>query len=187
MKSIERFIEGQAFTRWYDSPPRPPQPPPPPRKHARPATHRKTEKERQLVDGIGGEGDGRGAESYDHKKAWSSINHSIISCRCAKSYQRNVFPVRCTYVLRNIHAFPNVVEPFQIFQDMKNISTIFLSMHTVQKRFSDFPVPQPGCRQPFFTECASWIFFCVQLHKVAADTTKTYLLRAGKEIRLIVA
>jgi hypothetical protein len=29
----------------------------------------------------GGEGwGGRGAESYDRKKAWSSINHSILSC-----------------------------------------------------------------------------------------------------------
>jgi hypothetical protein len=26
--------------------------------------------------GIGG---GRGAESYDHKKAWPSVNHSILS------------------------------------------------------------------------------------------------------------
>jgi hypothetical protein len=27
----------------------------------------------------GGEGSGRGAESYDCKKSWSSINHSIMS------------------------------------------------------------------------------------------------------------
>ncbi len=39
------------------------------------------EKERQVVDGRGG-GQGRGwAESYDHKKAWSSMNHSIFSVR----------------------------------------------------------------------------------------------------------
>jgi hypothetical protein len=41
---------------------------------------RKTEKERQLAEGrrwvAGG---GRGAESHDCKKAWSSINHSILS------------------------------------------------------------------------------------------------------------
>ncbi len=34
----------------------------------------KTEKEWQVADGRGG-----GAESYDRKKAWSSINHSILS------------------------------------------------------------------------------------------------------------
>jgi hypothetical protein len=41
------------------------------------ATHRKTKEERQPADGIGGEWVGRGAESYDLKKAWPSINHSI--------------------------------------------------------------------------------------------------------------
>ncbi len=61
MKSIERFIEVQAFTQWYDSPPRPPNPPTP-------------EKKSQLLTGEGDRG-GRGAESYDRKKAWSSINH----------------------------------------------------------------------------------------------------------------
>jgi len=40
---------------------------------------RKTEKERQLADGRGWEGGGRGAESYDRNKAWSSINHTILS------------------------------------------------------------------------------------------------------------
>ncbi len=34
------------------------------------------EKERQLADGIGGRG-GRGAESHDRKKAWSSIYQSM--------------------------------------------------------------------------------------------------------------
>jgi hypothetical protein len=39
--------------------------------------NKKTEKERELMTGEG-RGGGRGAESYDHKKARSSINHSII-------------------------------------------------------------------------------------------------------------
>ncbi len=51
-------------------------PPQPARKKSRPATHRKTEEESQLDGGEGGE---RGAESYDRRKAWSSINHSILS------------------------------------------------------------------------------------------------------------
>jgi hypothetical protein len=38
------------------------------------------EKERQLADRMGGgEEGGRGAESYDGEKVWSSINHSILS------------------------------------------------------------------------------------------------------------
>jgi hypothetical protein len=38
----------------------------------------KTEIERH-GDGREEEGGGRGAESYDRKKAWSSMNHSILS------------------------------------------------------------------------------------------------------------
>jgi hypothetical protein len=38
----------------------------------------KTEKERQLAEGREGEGGGRGAESNDRKKAWSSINYFIL-------------------------------------------------------------------------------------------------------------
>jgi hypothetical protein len=47
---------------------------------ARSATHRKAEKERQLADGRWeGKGDERGAKLYELKKAWSSINYSILS------------------------------------------------------------------------------------------------------------
>jgi hypothetical protein len=48
LESIERFVEGQAFLRSYELAPRPPPPP--------------------LSSEEGG-GDGRGAESYDRKKA----------------------------------------------------------------------------------------------------------------------
>ncbi len=41
------------------------------------ATHRKTEKEKHLVDGRWG-GGGGGAKSYDSEKIWSSINYSIL-------------------------------------------------------------------------------------------------------------
>ncbi len=67
-ESFERFIGG-------DSAPRPPLPPLPLVSWT--ATHRKTEKERQLADGR--EDEGGGAESFDRKKAWPSINHSILS------------------------------------------------------------------------------------------------------------
>ncbi len=52
----------------------PPPSPPPPRQYARPATHRKTEKEKRLADDGGRERGGRGAKSFDRKKAWPSIN-----------------------------------------------------------------------------------------------------------------
>jgi hypothetical protein len=39
-------------------------------------TDRKSEKERQLA---GGRGWGRGAESYNRKKTWPSVNHLILS------------------------------------------------------------------------------------------------------------
>jgi hypothetical protein len=43
-------------------------------------TERLRKEERQLADGRGGGGrGGRGAESYDRKKAWSFKNHSILS------------------------------------------------------------------------------------------------------------
>jgi hypothetical protein len=52
-------------------------PPAPPLLSAtRLADHRKTEKERQVAAGL--EGGGGGAETYDRKKAWSSINRSTL-------------------------------------------------------------------------------------------------------------
>ncbi len=50
-------------------------PHPPFRQQPRPETHRKTEKERQVVPDNGG--GGQGAKSYDRIKAWPSMNHSI--------------------------------------------------------------------------------------------------------------
>jgi hypothetical protein len=47
-------------------------------RQARPATDRKTEKERQVTGGKGA-GGGRGAESYERNKAWPSINHSWLA------------------------------------------------------------------------------------------------------------
>ncbi len=70
-EKTEQYIEDQAFLRSYDSVPRPPPP------HPRPTTHWKSENERG--NHADGKGEGRGAKSYDRKKAWSSINHSILS------------------------------------------------------------------------------------------------------------
>jgi hypothetical protein len=55
-ESIECFIEGRAFPRSYDLAPRPPLPPSLSHQQAGPATHRTSEKERQVADGGGGKG-----------------------------------------------------------------------------------------------------------------------------------
>ncbi len=56
-----------------------PHPSPLSRHLAQPATYRKTEKKRtQVADGKGGGGWAK-SESYDYKKAWSFIIHTIFS------------------------------------------------------------------------------------------------------------
>jgi hypothetical protein len=57
----------------------------------------------ELTDGRGGEGEkGReGAKSYDSEKAWSSINHSILSGSNAfleHGLCKDVFECRCFFV-----------------------------------------------------------------------------------------
>jgi hypothetical protein len=72
-KGMIYCIEDKAFSRSYALAPHTiPSPP-------LPTVSWKTEEDRQLADGRGGKGGGRGAESYVHKKAWSNINHSILS------------------------------------------------------------------------------------------------------------
>jgi hypothetical protein len=79
-ESIEWLIAGKGFSRSYDLAPRPTPSPPPLTSISSTcdAIHRKTEKERQLADGRRREGGRRGAESYDRKKAWSSVNNSTL-------------------------------------------------------------------------------------------------------------
>jgi hypothetical protein len=67
------IYRGPSFLRSYDSAPRPPLP-----LYPRAATHRKMKKRDMLLTGEG-EGGGCGAESYDDRKAWTSINNSILS------------------------------------------------------------------------------------------------------------
>ncbi len=64
------------------------------RQKARPATHRKTEKERQLVDGRDVWGDGGGAQSFYSEKAWSFRNHSILSGRSTQPVRAYI--LQCT-------------------------------------------------------------------------------------------
>jgi hypothetical protein len=72
-ESIESFIEGPAFSQSYGLVPRPLTSP----LHVRKLYHRLRKRD-NLLTGRGGWG-GRGAESFDRKKTWSSINHSILS------------------------------------------------------------------------------------------------------------
>jgi hypothetical protein len=51
----------------------------PPVSIARPATHRKTEKERQLAGRRSGGWEREGAKSCDGEKVWSSVVFSILS------------------------------------------------------------------------------------------------------------
>jgi hypothetical protein len=54
------------------------------------------EKKRQLGLADGREADGMvvGAKSYDSEKAWSSINHSILSGQCSTQLRICSFPGR---------------------------------------------------------------------------------------------
>jgi hypothetical protein len=71
-------VQGQAFFRSYDSAPRPPQTPSPDSELDRQHTGR-LRKRGSLLTGEEEAGGGCGAESYDGKKAWPSINYSIVS------------------------------------------------------------------------------------------------------------
>ncbi len=78
-ESIECFLDGQAFSRSYGLALRPPPPPDPPllvRKLHRPHTGRLTKRDKFLNGGV------RGAETYDRKKAWSSINRILLFVLC---------------------------------------------------------------------------------------------------------
>ncbi len=70
-KSIERFIESQAFLRSFNSAPCPPLP-----LSVSKLDRRHIGRLRKRVNLLTG---GSGAPSYDCKKAWLSINHSILS------------------------------------------------------------------------------------------------------------
>jgi hypothetical protein len=85
-----------AFLRSYDSAPRPPPPPTPVSRLDRRHTGRLRKRD-NLLGGEGGWGGGHGAESHDRKKAWYSINYSILSVSrgtwsCA--YHAEIWPQR---------------------------------------------------------------------------------------------
>jgi hypothetical protein len=73
-------VEGQVFKWPYDSVLAQPFPPSPVSKLDRRHTGRLRKRDNLLTREI--KGVGRGADSCDRKKAWSSINHSILSVLC---------------------------------------------------------------------------------------------------------
>jgi hypothetical protein len=68
-ESNEGFIEDQAFSRSYDLARPPPSS----------ADSKLDRRHTTICRRETGEGEG-GAKSYDGEKAWSSINHSLLSC-----------------------------------------------------------------------------------------------------------
>jgi hypothetical protein len=77
-ESIQCFMEGQASSQSYDLAPRSPSPPRPPVSKLHRRHKGRLRKRDNLLTGDVGEGGGRGAESYDRKKAWFFVNHSIL-------------------------------------------------------------------------------------------------------------
>ncbi len=77
-ESIVWVIEGQAFSQSYNLAPRP-LPLSPPLPSVSSTSDSQESQCAQCSQEREGEGGGRGAESYDRKKDWSPINHSILS------------------------------------------------------------------------------------------------------------
>jgi hypothetical protein len=91
-------MEGQAFLRSYDSAPRPPYAPSPVSKLDWRDTGR-LRKRAQLADWRGGgEGGGRGAKSYDSRKARPSINPSTLSDQTSPLFYEHSFLPRSLYL-----------------------------------------------------------------------------------------
>jgi hypothetical protein len=112
-ESIEWFIEGKAFSRSYDSAPRPP---PLPSVSSTGDTQKYLERETTCWRERGGEGDGRVADSYGRKKARSSINHWILS---AGDPLRILFiPIHC---LKKTRKFP-IYRDCSAMQVLKNLT-----------------------------------------------------------------
>ncbi len=78
-ESIEWLIDDQAILRSYDSAPRPPPSTPPLRQQVVSLSQSSCVLPVKLTEEGEAVGCGRGAKSNDREKAWSSINHSMLS------------------------------------------------------------------------------------------------------------
>ncbi len=96
-ESIERFLENQAFLRLYDSAPRPPPSPISKLSLFLSQSFCMSPVELTLWGGGGG---GHGAKSNDREKAWSSINHSMLSeATCIQGGRKEIHPPPPTAIL----------------------------------------------------------------------------------------
>ncbi len=112
---VQNEVEDQAFSLSYDLAPPTPILLSAVSKLDR-GSHRKIEKERQLADGRWGRSGG-GAKSYDGEKAWSSINHSILSAynacrREGKGVEPNPTKKGHNHVLFSFNSQPYVPGPY---------------------------------------------------------------------------
>ncbi len=103
---------------WFGSTPN--TPPPLSRQQARPATHRRLRKRDNLLahrKGGGSGGRGRGAESYDPKKARPSINHSILSgLYILVHYIYSLLTTQCRYIIPGmIHISEHKIKKVHVF------------------------------------------------------------------------
>ncbi len=150
-ESIEWFIEDQASLRSHDSAPRPPPSPPSPVSrclsfssflcHVSPV---------DLTDGRGGSG--RGAKSENRKKAWPSINHSVLSdlqhISPSPPYYFPYVKVRRpksqwvqNFLLRQIEAkFAIVADNVLSFQSCKIIAAIFHTFNNMSSNLSEIMI-----------------------------------------------
>jgi hypothetical protein len=92
----------------------------------------KVEKERHLADEREGEGGGRGAESYDRKKAWPSINHSLLSATVKRDDKNACHAPRfCQDLALNIdtvcHRLSNMSKDIQLHA---GIDKVLYSVHS---------------------------------------------------------
>ncbi len=100
-ESIEWFIEVQAFLRSYDSATRPLSPPPTPVSKLSQFLGLSVPRRSSFWRERGG---GGGAKLYDGEKAWSSINHPILS-DAANQYNSRI----CRTGFYRHYALPNCV------------------------------------------------------------------------------
>jgi hypothetical protein len=97
-------------------------------------THRRLRKRDKLLT-VGGGGDGRGAESYDRKKAWYSINHSIL---CGATYT-DLSLLITEYLIRYGSLFcPSLFIFFLTFTCMVTLCYFYWALHVKQMHLDVF-------------------------------------------------
>jgi hypothetical protein len=149
---IYRFRVSQAFSRLYDLAPHPPRPP------VSKLDPRHTGRLRKRDNLLPGERGGRAAKSYDRKKAWSSINHSILSVFTGLRIFRNlselidvVWPEKIQNTVHGVadpRAGPNSTD--NRWSDLRpKYTTSWMSTYTLISKYSSkWPSAEAKCLVP---------------------------------------